>query len=135
VLVVSVGALAPLALEVADRLADQGVAVTVVDPRWVLPVDAALPALAAAHELVVTIEDNGAAGGVGDAVARALRARDIATAVRSFALPQEFLPVGTRAAVLRASGLSAQEIGRQVIEAVARRQHALSPSDRSAHGE
>jgi 1-deoxy-D-xylulose-5-phosphate synthase len=120
VLLVSVGAVAPLALEVGERIAAQGVGVTVVDPRWVLPVDGALPALAAAHALVVTIEDNGKAGGVGDAVARELRARGIETPVRSVALPQEFLPVGRRDVLLRELGLSAQEIARTAVEAVAR---------------
>jgi 1-deoxy-D-xylulose-5-phosphate synthase len=120
VLVVSAGAVAPLALEVADRVAAQGVGVTVVDPRWVFPVDGALPALAAAHALVVTLEDNGRAGGVGDAVARELRARSIATPVQSVALPQEFLPVGRRDVLMREAGLSAQEIARAAVEAVAR---------------
>jgi 1-deoxy-D-xylulose-5-phosphate synthase len=120
VLVVSVGAVAPLALDVADRLSAQGLGVTVVDPRWVLPVDAALPALAAAHSHVVVIEDNGSAGGVGDAVARALRQRRVSVELSTFALPQQFLPVGKRADVLREAGLSAQEIARQVVEAVSR---------------
>jgi 1-deoxy-D-xylulose-5-phosphate synthase len=120
VLVVSVGALAPLALEVAARIAAQGVGVTVVDPRWVFPVDGALPALSAAHALVITIEDNGCAGGVGDAVARELRARAITTPVRSVALPQEFLPTGRRDALLVELGLSAQDIARVAVEAVAR---------------
>jgi 1-deoxy-D-xylulose-5-phosphate synthase len=120
VLVVSVGAVAPLALEIADRIAAQGVGVTVVDPRWVLPVDGALPALAAAHALVVTVEDNGRAGGIGDAVARELRARSIATPVRNVALPQQFLPTGRRDALLRELGLSAQEVARAAVEAIAR---------------
>jgi 1-deoxy-D-xylulose-5-phosphate synthase len=120
ILIVSVGALAPLALEVADRLAAQGVPTTVVDPRWVLPVDASLPALAAAHSRVVVVEDNGAAGGIGDAIARELRARDVDVEVTTFALPQQFLPVGKRDSVLRRSGLSAQEIARAVVEVHAR---------------
>jgi 1-deoxy-D-xylulose-5-phosphate synthase len=126
VLVVSVGAMAALALEVAERIAAQGVGVTVVDPRWVLPVDGALPALAAAHALVVTLEDNGRAGGVGDAIARELRARSITTPVQNVALPQEFLPTGRRDALLRELGLSAQEVARAVVESVARGLHSIA---------
>jgi 1-deoxy-D-xylulose-5-phosphate synthase len=125
VLLVSGGALAPMVLEVGERLQAQGVGVTIVDPRWVLPVDAALPALAAAHELVVTVEDNGAAGGVGDAVAREVRGLGIGTPVRSFALPQQFLAQGRRSDVLTDAGLSAQEIARRVVEAVAQQHSAL----------
>jgi 1-deoxy-D-xylulose-5-phosphate synthase len=124
VLVVAVGALAPLALDVADRVSAQGLPVTVVDPRWVLPVDASLPALAAAHSLVVVIEDNGRAGGIGDAIARELRSRRIDVEVATFALPQDFLAVGKRAAVLTAAGLSAQEIAREVVAAASREQLA-----------
>jgi 1-deoxy-D-xylulose-5-phosphate synthase len=120
VLLVSVGALAGLTLEVAERVAQQGLGVTVVDPRWVIPVDESLPALAAAHSLVVVIEDGVGAGGVGSALSRELRDRDIDVPVRDVALPQRFLAQGERAAVLAKAGLSAQEIARRVIEAAAR---------------
>ncbi len=126
VLIVSAGAVAPLALEVADRVAAQGVGVTVVDPRWVLPVDGALPALAAAHALVVTLEDNGRAGGIGDAIARELRARSITTPVQNVALPQQFLPTARRDALLRELGLSAQEIARVAVESVSRGLHSIN---------
>jgi len=124
VLLVSVGALAPMVLDVAERLHAQGIGVTVVDPRWVLPVDDAMPALAAAHGLVAVIEDNGAVGAVGDAIAREVRQRGIRVPVRSFALPQRFLDVGKRADVLASVGLSAQAVARDIVEAVAR----LDPS-------
>jgi 1-deoxy-D-xylulose-5-phosphate synthase len=120
VLLVSVGALAPMVLDVAERLHAQGVGVTVVDPRWVLPVDDAMPALAAAHGLVAVVEDNGAVGAVGDSVARELRQRGIRVPVRSFALPQHFLAVGKRPEVLAAAGLTAQDVARDIVEAVAR---------------
>jgi 1-deoxy-D-xylulose-5-phosphate synthase len=93
--------------------------VTVVDPRWVLPVDAALPALAATHEQVVVIEDGVCAGGVGTAIARELLSRNIRVPLRQVALPQAFLPHGERPALLAECGLSAQEIARAVIEAAA----------------
>ena len=69
VLLVAVGAFAGIGVEVADRLADQGIGVTVVDPRWVLPVPAELGELATGHRLVVTVEDGGRSGGVGAAIA------------------------------------------------------------------
>jgi 1-deoxy-D-xylulose-5-phosphate synthase len=119
VLIVAVGPQAALALDVAERLAAQGVGSTVVDPRWVLPVDAALPALAAAHEQVVVIEDGVVAGGVGIAISRELRARGIEVPLRQVALPQDFIPHGERGPVLAECGLSAQEIARAVIEAAA----------------
>jgi len=73
VLMVAVGPFAGMALKVADRLRKQGIGVTVVDPRWVLPVPGELGTLAAGHKLVVTIEDSGVRGGAGSAVSAALR--------------------------------------------------------------
>ncbi|HVV76801.1 MAG TPA: 1-deoxy-D-xylulose-5-phosphate synthase [Mycobacteriales bacterium] len=126
VLIVAVGPQAELAIEVAKRIGAQGVGVTVVDPRWVLPVDAALPALAAAHAHVVVIEDGVVAGGVGSAVARELRTRRIQVPVRQVALPQDFIAQGDRAALLAECGLSAQEIARTVVESLANLQHSTS---------
>jgi 1-deoxy-D-xylulose-5-phosphate synthase len=100
--------------------------VTVVDPRWVIPVDDSLPALAAAHSLVVVIEDGVGAGGIGSALSRELRSRDIDVPVREIALPQRFLAQGERAAVLADAGLSAQEIARRVVEAASRADRSVS---------
>jgi 1-deoxy-D-xylulose-5-phosphate synthase len=119
VLVVAGGPMASLGVEVADRLAAQGIGVTVVDPRWVLPVDDALVALAARHRLVAVIEDNVRAGGVGTAVQQRLADAGVPTPLRGFGIPQQFLDHGARARVLERVGLTAQEVSRQVVEAVA----------------
>jgi len=135
VLVVSVGAMAETCLEIADRLADQGMGVTVVDPRWVKPLDPALPGLAAEHRLVVTVEDNGRVGGVGSMVAMALRDAGVATPLRDFAIPQEFLDHAKRAQILAAIGLNAQDISRAVVEHIAGLENGISvpgPSDADA---
>ncbi|MDX6285311.1 MAG: 1-deoxy-D-xylulose-5-phosphate synthase [Frankiales bacterium] len=125
VLLISVGALASTCLDLAGRISDQGIGVTVVDPRWVKPVDPALPALAARHRLVVTVEDNGRVGGVGTAIAGALRDAGVPTPVRVFGLPQQFLEHASRAQVLTDVGLDAQALAREVVSAVARIDHAL----------
>ncbi|MET9615984.1 transketolase C-terminal domain-containing protein, partial [Kitasatospora indigofera] len=120
VLIVSVGALAPLCLELAGLLDAQGITSTVVDPRWVKPVDAALPGLAAEHRVVVTVEDNGRAGGVGSAIAQALRDADVDLPLRDFGIPQEFLDHASRAEILAEIGLTAPDIARQVTALVSR---------------
>src|SRR5688572_28406465 len=58
VLIVAVGSMCTTAVDVASRLTDQGIGVTVVDPRWVKPVDPAIVELAREHRLVVSVEDN-----------------------------------------------------------------------------
>ncbi|MFJ1754439.1 1-deoxy-D-xylulose-5-phosphate synthase [Kitasatospora sp. NPDC088134] len=114
VLIVSVGAMAPLCLEAAELLAEQGITSTVVDPRWVKPVDAALPGLAAQHRLVVTVEDNGRAGGVGSAIAQALRDADVDVPLRDFGIPQEFLDHASRAEILEQIGLTGPAVAAKI---------------------
>ena len=114
VLVVAVGPFAAMALAVAERLRDQGIGVTVVDPRWVLPVPSALSELAAAHKLVVTIEDNGVQGGIGSAVSAALRKAEIDVPCRDAGLPQEFFSHASRGEVLAEVGLTDRNIARQI---------------------
>ncbi|HSA50743.1 MAG TPA: 1-deoxy-D-xylulose-5-phosphate synthase [Yinghuangia sp.] len=127
VLIVTVGTMAECGVEIADRLADQGIVSTVVDPRWVKPVDPALPGLAARHRLVVTLEDNGRAGGVGTMIAQAMRDAGVDVPLRDFGLPNEFLDHAAPKAIFERVGLNAQDISRQLVEEVARL--AVSPAD------
>jgi 1-deoxy-D-xylulose-5-phosphate synthase len=126
VLLLGAGPMAAVCVTAAGRLADQGIGVTVVDPRWVKPLDPALAAAARAHGLVVTVEDNGRVGGFGDAVARLLRDEEVDTPVRTFGLPQEFLEHGERADLLEDAGLAPQHIARVITELVARRTPSLA---------
>jgi 1-deoxy-D-xylulose-5-phosphate synthase len=126
VLLVAVGAMASTALEVAERVAHQGISVTVVDPRWVKPVNPELVKLAARHELVVTAEDSGRVGGVGAAIDLALRDAGLDVPTLTFGIPQRFLEQGKRDALLVELGLGAQEIARAIVEAVAVREPAIT---------
>jgi 1-deoxy-D-xylulose-5-phosphate synthase len=121
VLIVAAGSMATVALGAAELVGAQGIGTTVVDPRWVKPLDPALAELAAGYRLVAVVEDNGRTGGVGDAVARLLRDHDVETPVRTFGLPQEFLQHAKIAEIHADAGLTAQGIAREVTEAVTRR--------------
>ena len=76
VLLVAVGPFATTALAVAELLRNQGIGVTILDPRWVLPVPESIGELAQSHKLVITLEDNGVHGGVGSSVSAALRSAE-----------------------------------------------------------
>jgi 1-deoxy-D-xylulose-5-phosphate synthase len=131
VLLLGAGPMAVTCVEVANRLRDHGIGVTVVDPRWVKPVDEAVVAAARQHRLVAVAEDNGRSGGFGDAVSRLLRDRDVDVPVKTFGLPQAFLTHGSREEILDAAGLSPQHLARQLTEAVARRGPASTASPES----
>jgi 1-deoxy-D-xylulose-5-phosphate synthase len=126
VLLLGAGPMAVTCVEVARRLNDHGIGVTVVDPRWVKPVDPAVAGEARRHRLVAVVEDNGRAGGFGDAVARLLRDHDVDIPVKTFGLAQEFLEHGTRDEILEHAGLTPQHLARQLTEAVARRTPAAA---------
>jgi 1-deoxy-D-xylulose-5-phosphate synthase len=119
VLVVGVGSMASVAIEVGERLADQGIGVTVVDPRWVKPLDPALVGLARDHRLVVSIEDNGRVGGVGSALLQLLTDEGVSTPFSLHGIPQEFLHHAERQAILDRIGLNAQTIARGIVERLA----------------
>ncbi|ROS30849.1 1-deoxy-D-xylulose-5-phosphate synthase [Cellulomonas sp. PhB150] len=118
VLVVAVGAMAPTALEVADLLAAHGLRVTVVDPRWVLPVAPGLVKLVGEHDHVVTIEDGVVDGGIGAIVAQRTREAGIGTPVQSIGIPRAFLDHATRDQLVGTLRLRPADIARDVLGAL-----------------
>lgn len=121
VLVLSIGAMAPLCLEVAERLRAQGYGVRVIDPRWVKPLAAGIAGEAAAVDLVVTVEDGIRAGGIGSQASQLLRDSGVDTPVRTFGIDDGFPAHAKRADVLAAAGLTAQDITLRVVETLAGR--------------
>ncbi|MFE0647363.1 1-deoxy-D-xylulose-5-phosphate synthase [Streptomyces sp. NPDC059534] len=126
VLLVSVGAMAGVCLDAADRLAEHGFGVTVVDPRWITPVPAALVELGLGHSFVATVEDGGRSGGAGAAIAQALADAGARTPTRTFGLAQRFLDHGRRDDILAAHGLTGRHIARAVVEALAGRDDSVT---------
>ena len=126
VLVISIGAMAHLAIDVAQRLSDQGLGVTVVDPRWIKPLPNYLANLGARHRLVAVIEDNSRSGGVATSISQFFRDRNIYTPQKDFGIPERFLDHASRAQVLSEIGLTSQDISREIIEAMARLDNAFA---------
>ncbi|MBT8224001.1 MAG: 1-deoxy-D-xylulose-5-phosphate synthase, partial [Dactylosporangium sp.] len=116
VLMIGVGPFARLAVDAAARLGEQGYGVSVVDPRWVLPIPAELVALASEYRVVVTVEDGICAGGFADALARALRDAGVSTPLKDFGVPMGWHPHGSRAEILDELGLTVRHVARSVTE-------------------
>ncbi|WP_405609136.1 1-deoxy-D-xylulose-5-phosphate synthase [Streptomyces sp. NBC_01508] len=122
VLLVSVGALAGVCLGTAELLAARGINCTVVDPRWVKPVDEALAPLAARHRMVAVVEDNSRSGGVGWAVGQTLRDAEVDVPLRTFGIPEQFLAHARRGEVLADIGLTPVEIAGEISAALTRKE-------------
>jgi 1-deoxy-D-xylulose-5-phosphate synthase len=120
VLVVGYGEMVQTAVAVGQRLADQGIGVTVVDPIWALPVNSALVRMASDHRLVISIEDNGIVGGCGARLAQEMRLAEVTTPLREFGIEQRFLEHGSRAELLEQLNLTPQHIARYAVEAMVR---------------
>jgi 1-deoxy-D-xylulose-5-phosphate synthase len=118
VLIVTVGSMATLGLEVAERLAAQGIGATVVDPRWVVPVPSSVIELSALHRIVVSIEDGIRVGGIGTRIRQDLRAAGVDTPLTELGLPDEFLAQGTREEIFERVGLTPQQIARDLVSQV-----------------
>ncbi len=118
VLLVGIGPMAHVAVDVAGRLRAQGIGATVVDPRWVVPVQPSIIELAASHRLVITIEDGIRVGGIGTRVRQVLREAGVDTAVDELGLPDEFLPHASREQILDDAGLGPARIAQDVVAQV-----------------
>ncbi|MER7953158.1 1-deoxy-D-xylulose-5-phosphate synthase [Streptomyces sp. NPDC096030] len=121
VLLVSVGVMADVCLQAADLLAGRGIRCTVVDPRWVKPVDESLVPLAERHRLVAVVEDGIRTGGVGAAVGQALRDAGVDVPLRTFGIPEQFLGHAKRGEVLADLGLTPVEIAGRISAALTRK--------------
>lgn len=116
VLIVSIGAMSARSLAAAALLEADGVNVTVLDPRWVAPVPQSVVALAADHDLVVTIEDGTIRGGVGSLISEALSAAEVDTPHRRLAFPNYFPLHASRGELLEEVGLAPEGIAQQIGE-------------------
>lgn len=116
VLIVGIGALAGLGLEVAEILAARGIGVTVLDPRWVVPVAGSIVDLSRSSRIVITLEDGVRVGGIGTRVRQELRAAGVDTPVDELGLPDAFIDHAEREAILEQVGLSADVIAAGIME-------------------
>lgn len=117
VLIVSIGAMSQRSLDAAALLEAEGVNVTIVDPRWVVPVPQSVIGLAGDHDLVVTIEDGVMrGGGIGSLVSEALSAAEVDTPPhRRLAFPNMYPKHASRGELLQEVGLDPAGIAESIV--------------------
>ncbi len=120
VCLIGVGKLLEACEDAADRLAADGIAATVWDPRAVSPLDPEMITDAAGHSLVVTAEDGLRVGGAGSAVRDALAELPSSVPVRVLGVPIAYIPHGKPDAILAGLGLDGAGIATDVSRLLAR---------------
>ena len=110
VAILNFGALLGQAMDAAKRLN-----ATVVDMRWVKPLDERMVLeLIQRHALLVTLEENAIAGGAGAAVHELLAAQGVAMPILNLGIPDAFIEHGSHADQLAWTGLNADGIVRRI---------------------
>ena len=116
VLLVSVGALAHIAVEAASQAYREDVGVTVIDPRWVKPLPLSLITMAQRYKSVVVLEDGIRHGGIASTISEMFRDAGLMVPLHSSGVPLEFIEHSKRGEVLSDLGITAQNITRSVVE-------------------
>ena len=116
VLLISVGAMAPMAVEAASQAYREGVGVTVIDPRWVKPLPQSLITMADRYKSVVVVEDGIAHSGIASALSEMFRGAGLDTPIHSIGVPLTFIEHSKRAEILSDLGITSQNIAREIVE-------------------
>ncbi len=116
VLLISVGAMATLAVEAASQAYREGVGVTVIDPRWVKPLPISLITMADRYKSVVVVEDGISHGGIASALSEMFRSAGLETPIHSIGVPLTFIEHSKRSEILSDLGITSQNIAREIVE-------------------
>jgi 1-deoxy-D-xylulose-5-phosphate synthase len=120
VVVFGIGAMASTAIEVAQKIAAEGISCRAATATWVIPVPSGLDDEVRGADAVITIEDGLVEGGIGEAWASAATSAGSRAVWTHFGVPRAFLAHATRAQVVQSIGLEAGTIAQAAIEALAR---------------
>ena len=116
ILLVSVGAMAQIAVDAAAQAYREGVGVTVVDPRWIKPLPAsALLSMSQRYSRLVVLEDGIKHAGVASSISELLRENNINIPLHSIGVPLEFIEHSKRAEILEDLGITVQNVTRQLV--------------------
>jgi 1-deoxy-D-xylulose-5-phosphate synthase len=110
VALLAVGKMVGVATEAAEALQSEGISCTVVDARFIKPLDPDMATLAAQHRAVLTIEDGTTLGGFGDAVLEALSQAGLTVPLHRLGLPDRFIEHGAQALLLHKFALDAEGV-------------------------
>ena len=112
---VAVGSMVKTALQVREKLRELGYSCTLVNARFVKPVDEEMLAyLAKDHKLVVTMEENVKNGGFGEKVLEYYNETQAAVQVLPIALPDDYIEHGSVDALKQEACIDAESVFKQI---------------------
>ncbi|MDD6290954.1 MAG: 1-deoxy-D-xylulose-5-phosphate synthase [Lachnospiraceae bacterium] len=116
VALLAIGSMVETAWEVRSRLAEYGIAATVVNARFAVPLDReCILSLAGNHGLLVTMEENVASGGFGEHVAALLSDEQIPVQLIRIAIADQFVEHGSVEQLKEALGLDVDSVTQKIL--------------------
>jgi 1-deoxy-D-xylulose-5-phosphate synthase len=131
-LLLATGKMVEVASAAASLLDGHGIHATLINARYIKPLDQRLYDWAAQHNLVVTVEDNIINGGFGSAVGEVLAS--LGVPLISLGVPSTFIPQGTQAELLQQLGLTPEGICERVRREIERLDNTREPQRLSQPG-
>ncbi len=129
--IIAVGSMVGIAGKAAAKLADGGVEASVINARFIKPLDEDLILSSIGPNTpVFTLEENAKIGGFGDAVSALLSDRGLENRMIRIGIPDHFVPHGRREDLLDEMGLSPEKIAQHVMKVL----HTETPSDHGGVG-
>jgi len=116
VLLISIGAMAAIAVNAASQAYREGIGVTVIDPRWVKPLPQSLITMAQRYKSVVVLEDGISHGGIASSLSEMFRDAGVLVAIHSIGVPLDFIEHSKRSEILEDLGITTQKISRDIVE-------------------
>ena len=116
----AVGSMVKTAQQVWEKLHEEGMQASLINARFVKPIDEeAVLEACREHRLIVTLEENVAAGGYGEKVLRLLNHRKMASDCLQLALPDAYIEHGNVEMLKEEIGMDADSICRSIRERLA----------------
>lgn len=119
IVLVAVGSMVKTALSVREKLIEKGYACSIINARFVKPIDTEiLDEAAGNHRLIVTMEENVASGGFGEKVREYLDSKEADVKLLSINIPDEYVEHGNVDILRREVGIDADTIERKILESL-----------------
>ncbi len=119
VAIFAVGSMVKTAEEVRKVLAEKGIYPTIINGRFIKPIDeAAVKKACASHKLIVTMEENVASGGYGEAVAAYMKRENLSNELYLAAIPDRFIEQGSVDQLKQEIHLDAPAIAEGILERI-----------------